>query len=68
LVPGPTSAVVMTHRLDNGVVEVISRRCSSSPPGPGETLPCISVGTDEPASLLVIDVWAFQNGGWQPGL
>lgn len=67
---GNTKAVVLSHRLESGDFEVISRRCAASPPGASETLPCITVTvvTDKKLKLLVIDAWGIKNGGWQPGL
>ena len=67
---GNTKGVVLSHRLDNGDFEVVSRKCSASPPAPGEALPCLTVTvvTEKKAKLLVIDAWGIQNGGWHPGL
>ncbi len=69
LVPGGnTKAIVMSHQLEGGAFEVISRRCTSTPPTASEALPCITVTVDKKTKLLVVDAWGFQNGGWQPGL
>jgi hypothetical protein len=64
---GNTKAIVMSHRLDSGAFEVISRRCGSNPPAASEALPCIVVTVDRKANLLTLDAWGFQNGGWHPG-
>ncbi len=69
LVPGGnTKAIVMSHQLEGGAFEVISRKCTSTPPTASEALPCITVTVDKKTKLLVVDAWGFQNGGWQPGL
>ena len=67
-VPKNTNNVVVVHQPDSGPAETISVRCSSSPPASTDVLPCISVTKDNSAKLLIIDVWAFHNGGWHPGL
>lgn len=67
-VPNTTNGVVVVHQPELGPAETISARCSSSPPSSTETLPCITVTKDNQAKLLIIDVWAFHNGGWHPGL
>ena len=68
IVPGGnTNAVVVSHKLDSGAFEVVSRRCTSSPPAATE-LPCITVTKDQKAKLLIVDAFGFENGGWQPGL
>lgn len=67
-VPSNTNNIVVVHQPDSGPAETISARCSSSPPASTETLPCIKVTKDNQAKLLVIEVWAFHNGGWHPGL
>lgn len=68
-VPNNTNNIVVVHQPDPpGLAETISARCSSSPPASTETLPCIKVTKDNQAKLLIIEVWALHNGGWQPGL
>lgn len=68
-VPNNTNSIVVVHQPDPpGLAETISVRCSSNPPASTETLPCIRVTKDNQAKLLIIDVWAFHNGGWHPGL
>jgi hypothetical protein len=67
-VPNQTNNIVVVHQPESGPAETISVRCSSSPPSSTETLPCIKVTKDNQAKLLIIDVWAFHNGGWHPGL
>ncbi len=64
---GNTNGFVVSHRLDNGSFEVISQHCSSSPPASSDPLPCFTISKDNKAKLLVVDVWAFQNGGWMVG-
>jgi hypothetical protein len=65
---GNTSGVVLVHRLDDNTVEIVSTKCSSSPPSPTDALPCLTVTKDNKAKLLVIDAWGFKNGGWVPGV
>ena len=66
---GNTDDIVLSHQLQGGGFEVISRRCTTSPPGSTETLPCIKVTVLRgQTQLLIIDAWGFQNGGWHPGL
>ena len=65
---GSTDKIVLVHRLDDSSLEVISRRCSSSPPSTTADVPCITVVKDNKARLLIIDAWGFKNGGWVPGL
>ena len=67
---GSTKSIVVTHQPDIGPIETISRRCSSDPPGAGETLPCITVSVvgQGKSKLLVIGAWGYQNGGWHPGV
>jgi hypothetical protein len=67
-VPNNTNNIVVVHQPDSGVPETISVRCSSSPPASTDALPCIRVTKDNSAKLLIIEVWAFHNGGWHPGL
>jgi hypothetical protein len=67
-VPNTTNNIVVVHQPDSGPAETISARCSSSPPASTDALPCIKVTKDNQAKLLIIEVWAFHNGGWQPGL
>ena len=67
-VPNNTNSIVVVHQPDSGPAETISVRCSSTSPSSTETLPCIRVTKDNQAKLLIIDVWAFHNGGWHPGL
>ena len=64
---GDAHAIVMSHRRDNGQFEIVSRRCTSSPPSATEHLPCLKVTNDHTAKLLVVDVWAAENGGWMIG-
>ncbi|MFL5948881.1 MAG: hypothetical protein ACJ74D_03775 [Gaiellaceae bacterium] len=66
--PKNTNNIVMVHQPDSGPAETISVRCSSSPPASTDALPCITVTKDNSAKLLIIEVWAFHNGGWHPGL
>jgi hypothetical protein len=66
---GNTDDIVLSHQLQGGGFEVISRVCSASPPASTETLPCIKVTVVRgQTKLLIIDAWGFQNGGWHPGL
>jgi hypothetical protein len=66
---GNTDNIVLSHQLEGGGFEVISRRCTTSPPGSTETLPCIKVTVLRgQTQLLIIDAWGYQNGGWHPGL
>jgi hypothetical protein len=65
---GNTSNVVLVHRRDDGLTEVVSTQCSGSPPTSSDRLPCIVVTRDNKAKLLIIDAWGFLNGGWVPGL
>jgi hypothetical protein len=68
-VPSNTNNIVVVHQPDPpGLPETISVRCSSSPPASTDALPCIRVTKDNSAKLLIIEVWAFHNGGWHPGL
>jgi len=67
-VPNNTNNIVVVHQPQVGPAETISVRCLSTPPSSTETLPCITVTKDNQAKLLIIDVWAFHNGGWHPGL
>jgi hypothetical protein len=68
LVPGGnTNFVVMSHKPEVGPIEIISTRCSANPPAATDTLPCITVTKDNKLKLLVIDIYAFENGGWMPG-
>ena len=48
--------------------EVISHTCDHTPPLPGDQLPCIKVGKDNTAHVIVIEAYGFQNGGWVPGV
>jgi hypothetical protein len=66
--PKNTNNIVLVHQPDSGPAETISVRCSSSPPASTDALPCITVTKDNAAKLLIIEVWAFHNGGWHPGL
>jgi hypothetical protein len=69
-VPNNTNNIVVVHQPDSGPAETISVRCSTSrpdPPAATDALPCIRVTKDQ-AKLLIIEVWAFHNGGWQSGL
>jgi hypothetical protein len=67
---GSLKSIVVTHQPDSGPIETISRRCSSDPPSSTETLPCITVNVlgSGQSRLLVIGVWGYKNGGWQPGV
>jgi hypothetical protein len=68
LVPGGnTNSIVVSHKPEVGPIEIISTRCSSNPPAATDTLPCIFVSKDNKLKLLVIDIYAFENGGWMPG-
>ena len=67
-IPNNTNNIVVVHQPDSGLPETISVRCSSSPPASTDALPCIRVTKDNSAKLLIIEVWAFHNGGWHPGL
>ena len=64
---GNVNSIVLVHVGDFGQ-EIISTRCSSSPPASSDTLPCITVTKDNKAKLLIIDAWGYQNGGWVPGV
>ena len=68
-VPNNTNNIVVVHQPDSGLPETISAHCSTSrpdPPAATDPLPCIRVTKD--SKLLYIEVWAFHNGGWQPGI
>lgn len=65
---GNTNGVVLVHRGDDNTVEIVSTRCSNTPPATTDVLPCLTVTKDNKAKLLVIDAWGFKNGGWIPGL
>lgn len=75
-VPNNTSNMVVVHQPGGDpppLPETISARCSTSPPDPpaaSDALPCIRVTKDNQGQpkLLIIEVWAFHNGGWQPGM
>jgi hypothetical protein len=60
--------IVMSHQLDTGTFEVISRRCGRARPPDAKRLPCITVKARKRAKLLIIDVFGYQNGGWHPGV
>ncbi len=69
---GNTKSVKVFHQPDSGPLEVLTQdnnKCTSSPPTTTESVPCILV-TTAPAKkpeLLVVEVWAFKNGGWMTG-
>jgi hypothetical protein len=69
LVPGGnTNRLAVSHRLQDGTFEVIRTRCSANPPAPKDALPCITTLTKiKKEKLLVVDLYAFRNGGWMVG-
>jgi hypothetical protein len=67
-----TKNIVVSHRLDSGAFEVLTQdanKCTASPPTTTESIPCILVTTapDKKPTLVIVDVWAYQNGGWMTG-
>jgi len=67
-----TKFIKVSHRLEGGGFEVLTQdanKCTASPPTTTESIPCILVTTapDKKPTLVIVDVWAYQNGGWMTG-
>jgi hypothetical protein len=67
-VPGGNIDNVFVYHVGAAGPETIQTRCTSNPPTSTDTFPCILVAKDNQAKLLIVDIWGYKNGGWQPGL
>jgi hypothetical protein len=64
--------IKVSHQLDDGTFEVLTQdrnKCTADPPTTAESIPCILVSTapDKKPDLVIVEVWAFKNGGWMAG-
>jgi hypothetical protein len=58
--------LAISHKRDNGTFEVIRTRCASTPPAAGDALPCFTPTKNNKDKLLVLQVFAYENGSWMP--
>jgi hypothetical protein len=58
--------LAISHKRDDGTFEVIRTRCASTPPAAGDALPCFTPTKDNKEKLLVLQVFAYENGSWMP--
>ena len=66
LAPGNLKDLAISHQRDDGTFEVIRTRCANTPPVSGDALPCFTPTKNNKDKLLVLEVFAFQNGWWMP--